>query len=117
MFPMRRHDAMPNLSVGGEIIPLKKSILILTDIIKWNYPFFVNQITQQTNERGSQHSSPNKRQRRDELERTAQKFESRQMSFLNRPVTRRGDRNQVQINSSRLDTLSSALRSVQGEFS
>ena len=62
----------PIFSVGGEIIPLKKSICILRDIIEWNYPLFDNQRTQKTNERGSQHSSPNKRQKRDELERIAE---------------------------------------------
>jgi len=47
----------------------------------------------------------------------SQRFESRQTSSLNRLVTRRGGGNQVQVDSSRLDTLSSTLRSVQGGFS
>jgi len=57
----------PIFSVGGEIIPLKKSLCILPEVIEWNYPFLDNQRTQQINERGNQHSPPSKRQRKDEF--------------------------------------------------
>ena len=106
----------PIFSVGGEIIPLKKSLCILPEVIEWNYPFLDNQRTQQINERGDQNSPPSKRQRRDELERTAQRFEPRQSSPLNNIAARRGGGNQVQNSTSRFDMLSSALRSVQNEF-
>ena len=42
----------PIFSVGGEIIPLKKSLCILPEFIEWNYPFLDNQRTQQINQRG-----------------------------------------------------------------
>ncbi len=106
----------PIFSVGGEIIPLKKSLCILPEVIEWNYPFLDNQRTQQINEMGDQNSPPSKRQRRDELERTAQKFEPRQSSPLNNIAARRRGGNQVQNSPSRFDMLSSALRSVQREF-
>src|SRR5437764_9417912 len=107
----------PIFSVGGEIIPLKKSLCILPEVIEWNYPFLDNQRTQQINERGGgQNSPPSKRQRRDEWERKAQRFEPRQSSPLNNIAARRGGGNQVQNSTSRFDMLSSALRSVQSEF-
>ncbi len=51
----------PIFSVGEEIIPLKKSLCILPEVIERNYPFLNNQRTQQINERGNQHSPPSKR--------------------------------------------------------
>nr|CAG8569668.1 8605_t:CDS:2 [Entrophospora candida]CAG8631583.1 12883_t:CDS:2 [Entrophospora candida] len=104
----------PIFSVGGELIPLKKSICILPDVIEWNYPLPDNQQAQQMNERGNQLSSPSKRQRREELERTAQKFETRQTSYRS-PITTSGQsqRTNQQNSPSRHDILSSAMRSVQ----
>jgi len=51
------------------------------------------------------------------LKRTAQKFEPRQTSPLNNIAARRSGGNQVQNSSSRFDMLSSALRSIQSDFS
>ncbi|CAG8734462.1 18284_t:CDS:2 [Dentiscutata erythropus] len=79
-----KQDIYNGVTVAGELIPLMKSSFILCEAVEWNYPTSYN--IQQNSINNQQTNNTNKRQRLEDLECIAEKFNTHSPSTHKKPT-------------------------------
>ncbi|CAG8757133.1 24906_t:CDS:2, partial [Cetraspora pellucida] len=97
----------PIVSVAGELVTLKRSVCILSDVIEWTYS---NQVGSNTNDDTA--SLKNRKRRNEELKKLAEKFEAPNVRYYK--GKEKMDANAQKESSSRVKRLKNAIENVKG---